>query len=505
MVQLHEKYSASNLPSVIRRNLILGVMCLALVAVMGMMASLMVAAPAIATDLQASQTQVLWIVNAYGVTFAGLLLVAGALGDRYGRKAMLVIGLLVFGASSTAVLLIDDVTTIIALRAVAGIGAAAVMPTTLSIITHVFPPDERARAVGIWSGVTVGGALIGLLSAGGLLEAFSWRSVFVCNVLLTVVTLAATVLIPSQGRSGTDRVDIGGGGLSVLAIASLVFGMIEGPELGWTSPGVLAAFGSAAVGTASFIGWELRHRRPLLDPRLFRHRGLASGTAVITTESLAMFGFFFVGLQYLQIIKNYSPLDAALALLPMALAAIVFSPIVPRLHTRMGYRFVVVTGMAMIGVGLLIMTTLTADSSYLPIGIGVFLLGSGIAFAATPATEALMDALPPEQHGVASALNDLTRELGGVLGIALLGSFFSDGYRDRIADAVAQLPPDVARAAADSPAAAVAIGSAAQAPPQLLAGVLDSFQHGMSTALTAGILVVVAGAVFAALTNVRRS
>lgn len=498
MVRLAESRDSTTIvPNALRRNLILVVMCLALVAVMGMMAALMVAVPDIATDLGATESELLWIVNAYGVTFAGLLLVAGALGDRYGRKAMLVLGLLVFGLASAGVLAVDAVGSIIALRALAGVGAAAVMPTTLSIITHVFPPEERARAVGIWSGVAVGGALIGLLTAGGLLEAFSWRSIFVFNVVLTAVTLLATVLVPRQTRSGTAHVDVVGGLLSVLAVASVVFGMVEGPELGWTSVWVVTAFVAAAAGAALFVIWELRHPHPLLDPRLFRRPGLASGSLVITSESLAMFGFFFVGLQYLQLVQGYSAFGAASAMLPLALAAMVFSPVVPVLHRRWGYWTVVVAGMAMIAIGLGIMSTLTADSSYAPIGIGVFLLGSGIAFAATPATEALMAALPPEKHGVASALNDVTRELGGVLGIALLGSVFASGYRDRMTEAIAQLPPDLAREVEGSAAAGVAIGSMPGAPPNLLASVLDSFHHGMSLALISGIVVVAVGTLLA--------
>ncbi|WP_406274450.1 MFS transporter [Nocardia sp. NBC_00881] len=237
MVQLHD--TAKVYPNLLRRNLILTVMSLALVAVVGMMASLMVAVPDIATDLGATESQLLWIVNAYGITFAGLLLMAGALGDRYGRKAMLIAGLLLFGISSAAVLAVDHIGVIIAMRAIAGVGAAAVMPMTLSIITRVFPPEERARAVGVWSGVTVGGALIGLLTAGGLLEAFSWRSVFVFNVALTAITVAASVIIPGRDRDGGEQVDVGGGLLSVLAVASAVFGMIEGSQQGWGSARVV--------------------------------------------------------------------------------------------------------------------------------------------------------------------------------------------------------------------------------------------------------------------------
>lgn len=504
MVQLQGTSAVEPVPSVVRRNLILAVMCLALVAVVGMMTSLMVAVPDIATDLKASESQLLWIVNAYGITFAGLLLGAGALGDRYGRKTMLVTGLLLFGVSSAVVLVVEDIATIIAMRALAGVGAAAVMPMTLSIITQVFPSEERARAVGIWSGVTVGSALIGLLAAGGLLEAFSWRSVFVMNVVLTAFTLAASVLVPRQRRSGGERVDVGGGVLSVLSVAALVFGMIEGPEKGWGSREVLAAFVLAAVGAVVFVGWELRHSRPLLDPRLFRRPGLASGSTIITAESLAMFGFFFVGLQYLQIIKEYSPLIAALAMMPLALAAMVFSPVVPVLHAKTGYRPVVTAGMTMIAAGLLIMATLSANSSYWHTAVGVFLLGSGIAFAATPATEAIMTALPDEKQGVASALNDVTRELGGVLGIALLGSVFSDTYRTRVTDSAAQLPPELARATENSVTAGVAIASAPEAPPQLLSSVLNSFHSGMSTALISGVIVVVAGT-FIALVASRRT
>ncbi|WP_406274447.1 MFS transporter [Nocardia sp. NBC_00881] len=255
------------------------------------------------------------------------------------------------------------------------------------------------------------------------------------------------------------------------------------------------------MSAAVFVGWELRHPHPLLDPRLFRQHGLASGATVITSESLAMFGFFFVGLQYLQVIKGYSPFVAALALMPLALAAMVFSPIVPALHTKLGYRPVVTAGMIMIAAGLIVMTTLTADSSYSPIAIGVFALGSGIAFAATPATEAIMAALPAEKQGVASALNDVTRELGGVLGIALLGSVFASTYRDHTTASAAQLPSEAARAVEDSVTAGVAIGSAPGAPPQLLPNVLDSFHTAMATALIAGVAVVIAGAFLALVTG----
>lgn len=488
----------------VRRNAVLVVMCLALVVVVGMMASLMVAVPDLAADLRASEAELLWVVNAYGVTFAGLLLFAGSLGDRLGRRAVLVGGLLVFGLASTLVLAVDDVEAIIALRAIAGVGAAAVMPMTLAVITHVFPPEERGRAVGVWSGVTVGGALIGLLSAGALLEVYSWRSIFVLNVALTAVALVGSSIVPRQRRSEAARLDAGGGPLSVVAVASAVFALVEGPERGWGSALVVAGFVVAAVAGVALVVWELRHPHPLLDPRLFRRPGLASGSLVITAESLAMFGFFFVGLQYLQVIRGYSPLVAALALFPLALGAMVFSPLVPRLSARAGYLPVVVAGMVMIGAGLLTMSRLAADSGYLQLGVGTLLMGSGIAFAATPATEAIMASLPADRQGVASALNDVTRELGGVLGIALLGSIFNATYRDRIADATASLPPDAAASATDSVAAAVALASAPGAPPGLLDRVRDGFMDGLTGGTLAGAIVVAAGTAAAVAVEVRR-
>nr|WP_271636770.1 MFS transporter [Solicola gregarius] len=472
-------------------------MCLALAVVVGMMTSLMVAVPDIATDLRASESELQWVVNAYGVTFAGLLLVSGAIGDRLGRKAVLVGGLTIFGVASAGILIVDDVRWLIALRAVAGVGASAVMPMTLSIISHVFPPQERGRAIGVWSGVTVGGGLIGLLTAGGLLELFSWRSVFVVNIGLTVAALLGACAVPRQARSGAGRVDVGGGVLSVIAVAALVFGILRGPEAGWDAASVLVAFAVAVGAGIAFAWWELGHVNPVLDPRVFRVHALTSGSLIIAAESLAMFGFFFIGLQYLQVIKEYSPLTAAVAMLPLAVAAMVFSPVVPRVVTRWGYRPTVTTGMAMIAVGLMVMSRLSISSGYTPIAIGTFLLGAGIAFAATPATEAIMAALPPDKQGVASALNDVTRELGGVLGIAMLGSIFNDVYRSNVGAAAARLPADLATATKDSTSAGLAIASAPNSPSGLTAAVVNSFESAMSAAMLGGVIVVVAGAILA--------
>ncbi|MFI6287798.1 DHA2 family efflux MFS transporter permease subunit [Streptomyces sp. NPDC051018] len=479
-----------------RRRAVLVVMCLALAVVVGMMTSLMVAVPDMARDLGAGESDLQWVVNAYGVVFAGLLLPGGALGDRYGRKGVLLAGLLIFGLASAGTAVVDDVGWVILLRAVAGVGAALVMPMTLSIITHVFPPEDRGRAIGVWSGVTVGGAMGAVLISGGLLEMYTWRSVFVVNVVLAAAALIGVlVAAPASKDSGAAPLDIGGGLLSVLGVGALVFAIVEGPERGWTSAPVWIAFLLGVAGLIAFVPWELRRRHPLLDPRMFRHRGLSAGALVITAEALAMFGFFFLGLQYLQEILGYSPLKAGFAIMPLAVGAMLFSPSAPKVARRFGMRPVVGLGMALIAAGLAIMAVLDSGSGYLPVLCGALLMGSGIAFAATPATEAIVTALPPGKQGVASALNDITRELGGVLGIAILGSVFNSTYRREAADAAEGLPAPSSEAIRDSLVSALRIagdlGGARGA--ELAEGARSAFTSGMADAVLGGFAVVVLG------------
>lgn len=479
-----------------RRTAVLTVMCLALAVVVGMLASLLVAVPDMARELRATESELQWIMNAYGVTFAGLLLAGGALGDRYGRKGVLLAGLAAFGLASAAVLLVDDVTLVIVLRGAAGVGAALVMPMTLSIITAVYPPEHRGRAVGIWSGVSFGSALLAVLVAGGLLEAYSWRSVFAANAALaTVALVAAAALAPASRAAVAVPLDVVGALLSVTGIGAVVFGIVEGPELGWAHGAVLAGFAAGAVALGAFVRWELRTPYPLLDLRVFRLRGVSAGSLVITAETLAMFGFFFLGLQYLQEILGYSPLRAGLALVAMAVGAIVFSPVAPALAKRYGMAAVIGLGMALIAAGLLVLAAVIDGS-----GIGAFLastvlLGAGIAFAATPATEAIVAALPPDKQGVASALNDLTREFGGVLGIAVLGSVFNSTYRADVGEATEGLPPGAADAARDSLAGALhtadQVGGVQGA--ELAEAARAAFNAGMANALVGGLAVVALG------------
>ncbi len=490
-----------------RRLIVLAVMCVALTVVVGMLVSLAVALPAVARDLAATEAQLQWVMNAYGVVFAGLLLPGGAIGDRYGRKGVLIGGLLVFGAASAAVLWVDSVGALIALRALAGVGAALVVPMTLSIITNIFPPEERGQAVGVWSGVFAGGGLLGVLIAGGLLESYSWRSLFVFNIVLVVVALAGTaVFTPTSRDPHATPLDLPGTVLSVAGVTGLVFAIVEGPERGWDDALVVAGFAIAAVGLAAFTWWELRTDRPLLDMRIFRLRGVSGGSLIITVESVAAFGIFFLLLQYLQEILDYSPFVAGLGLMPLAIAMIIFSPGAPRLAHRFGMRPIIGLGVVLIAGGLAVMSMLDAESGFGPVLVGSVLVGAGVAFAATPATDVIVTALPPAKQGVASALNDITRELGAVLGIAILGSVHNTVYRDDAGQAAQGLPAAAADATRDSLAAALQVAARIGGEPgaQLAQAARDAFAAGMSTALLAGVAVVIVGGTAAVLLLPRR-
>jgi EmrB/QacA subfamily drug resistance transporter len=392
-----------------QRGLVLAAMCLALATVVSAVASLNVALPDLARDLRTTQTQLQWIVDAYAVVFAGLLLLAGALGDRLGRRSVLLAGLAIFSVAAASGLLAEDPGALIAARAAMGLGAAAIMPSTLSIITNVFPPAERDRAVSIWAGVAGASALMGLVVSGALLEAFSWHSIFGFTAALGLLALAAAARVAPNSKLDRARLDVTGGALSALGLSGLVYGIIEGPDRGWTDAVTLAAFGSAVALLAAFVAWELRREAPLLDPRLFRLRGFGAGTASITIQFFAFFGFVFVILQYIQFVLGYSPLVAGLALAPMAVAMMGLSPRVPGLVERFGPARVAPVGLALMAGGFAVFSTADVDSGYPLLLAGLLLLGSGSALAITPATTAIVSSLRQSKQGVASAVNDAAR------------------------------------------------------------------------------------------------
>jgi len=416
-----------------RHGVITAVVCLALGAVVAAMASLNVALPDIARDTHASQTNLLWVIDAYSLAFASLLLIGGGIGDRYGRRVALVAGLLIFGVGSVIAMAATTASELIALRATLGLGAALVMPATLSTITSTFPESKRAWAVSIWAGVGGGAAIFGMLASGVLLAAFSWRSVFALNVVLAVVALAGTLrFVPESADPNAPKLDVGGAAIVVAGLVALIFSVIEAPSYGWLAPRTLAGLILGFALLAAFILWELRQEHPLLDPRVFRNRALSTGSMSIFVQFFAFFGFTFIGMQYLQLIRGDSPMLAAVQILPLALAMVPTSRLVPRLTARYSTRTVCAGGLALVAAGLAIIAQAGTHTPYGLLAGGLVVLGVGMGAAMTPATSAITEALPPAQQGVGSALNDLSREVGGATGIAVIGSILTSTYSSHV-------------------------------------------------------------------------
>jgi EmrB/QacA subfamily drug resistance transporter len=469
---------------------ITAVVCVALAAVVAAVASLNVALPDIARGTHATQTQLEWVIDAYSLVFAALLLPAGAIGDRFGRRRALIIGLAVFGAGSAVAMTAHSATELIALRAVLGLGAALVMPATLSTITGTFPPAQRIRAVSVWAAVAGGSAVLGLLCSGVLLEFWSWRSVFAVNVILALAAIVGTVGVVGESADGNaPRLDLAGAIIAVTGMVALVFSIVEAPDYGWASARTLIGIMAGLLVLAGFAGWELTRRAPLLDPRVFRHRRLAAGTISIFVQFLAFFGFIFVVLQYLQLVRGDTAVVSAVSMLPMAAALLPAARLAPRVVARLGARAVSVTGLVLIGAGLVVLAQMDAHSGYGWLLAGLVLLGVGMGAAMTPATTAITEALPAAQQGVGSAVNDLARELGGAVGIAVIGSALTATYRSHLG--LPGLPAAVAGRARDSLAVAVHLGGpvATQASTAFTEGLHVALLVGAAAALLAAFAV----------------
>lgn len=466
---------------------------IALAAVVSAISSLNLTAPSIAADLHADSTQISWIVDAYALSFAALLLLAGAIGDRYGRRRALITGLLVFLGGAALALIVDTPGQLIAVQAVLGAGAALVMPATLSTITSTFPPERRVRAVGTWAGVSGASAMLGLLVAGLLLEAWSWRSIFVFNLCMGLIALVGTLrFVPESADPEAPRLDLSGALLSVVGLGVLVYAIIEAPTTGWGSARTIACLALGVLILASFLAFEARRAKPLLDPRLFRLRGFSAGTVTITLQFLGFFGFVFLIVQYLQLVRGESALVAALAVAPLA---VIMMPtargLAPAAAARVGARPLMVLGLMLIAAGFVVLAQLTAASSYWLLLTGLVLLGAGMGLAMTPATNEITEALPKAKQGVASAMNDLARELGAALGIAVLSSIMLSVYRDHLS--LVGAPPTVAEQARSSFTVAIHMGD------QVATAAQAAFTDGMSVALLWGAALVTAAAAVVAL------
>ncbi|HEX8803313.1 MAG TPA: MFS transporter, partial [Acidimicrobiales bacterium] len=480
------------------------VMCLSLLLIVVDNTIVNVALPTLQRDLGATTSQLQWVVDAYILVFAGLLLTMGALGDRFGRRGALAIGLVIMGVASVASSLAGSADQLIATRALMGVGGALIMPATLSIITNVFTDrKERAQAIAIWAATAGMAVAIGPVTGGWLLEHFWWGSVFLVNVPVVVVALVlGQLFVPTSKDPAAPPLDVPGALLSITGVTALVWAIIEGPD-GWTEPAVLGGFAAAAVLLTAFVLWERRTAHPMLDMAFFRNPRFSAASGAIMLTFFAMFGTLFLLTQFLQSVLGYTALEAGLRLVPMAAVQMVIAPLSARIVERVGSKVVVAVGLGTAAVGLVIASRLTPGATYPEVLVSLVVLAAGLALVMPTATESIMGSLPPAKAGVGSAVNDTTRELGGALGVAVLGSVMSSSYRPDVAAAIsgAPIPAEQADAITDQIGAAMAAAERVGGEPgRLLADVASrAFTDGMGTAFLIGAAALALGAVIVTL------
>jgi len=464
-----------------RKKLILIAMCVSLMAVIASVSILNVAQQDLAIDFGASQGTVLWIINIYTLALAACLLPIGAIGDRWGRKPVLTSGLVLFGISSAIAAFAGSAEVMIAARTLGGISAAMIMPVTLSVITSSFPAEERGQAIGIWAGVAGGGGMIGMFVAAFMVDTATWRWAFVLPVILVSLGLALTLKsVPNSREHREHPFDVIGSVLSLFAIGGIVLGIHEGPERGWTDTLTLTGLVIGLVSLLAFVIWELRHPDPLLDVRTFSNRGLAAGSLTITLLFAVMFGIFLVLFPFFQAVLGWSALRSAVAMLPMAVVMMPTSAFAPQIAKRIGTRSTMLTGLAVAATGLITLALrASVEGGYLSVLPGLLIIGLGMGLTMTPSTEAITESLPADKQGVASALNDTTREVGGAVGVALLGAILTSGYRDAVGPKLEGLPSELSHQVSEG--IGNAYGAVAAAGDSLTkeqsAQIIDAAQH----------------------------
>ena len=483
-----------------RRWWILAVLCLSVLLVTVDNTIVNVALPTISRDLHASTQGLQWIVDGYTLTFAGLLLVGGNLGDRLGRRRVLQAGLTLFALFSVGAALSRSTGELIAARAAMGAAAALVYPATLAILNNVFTsPRERATAVGVWSGVSGLAVAIGPVSGGALLEGFAWSSVFYVSVPVAVVALiTGRLLLPETRDPGAGRFDPVGALASAAGITLLTYTIIEAPTRGWGSPVTLAG-GVAPFGIIGFFAWwQVRRPDPMLDVRLFRDRRFTAASGSIALAFFGLFGFIFLITQYFQAVRGYDPLRAGVATLPFALVTGACSPLAIAVMKRAGTKLTVAGGLALMSGGFVIAATMPADAGYWhQLIAGMTLMAAGLAFTASTATDAIMGALPPEKAGAGSAVNDTTRELGGTLGVAIVGSVLNSAYNSHVTSALTRLGAPHAAVSAARQSIIAGLGTAARLPAPARMPAADGVRNAFMAGLHSG-SAVAAGATAAA-------
>ncbi|HEX5014492.1 MAG TPA: MFS transporter [Candidatus Limnocylindrales bacterium] len=485
-----------------RRWWILGVLILSLFTATLDNTVMNVALPTLARELSATTSQLQWMVDAYVLVFAGLLLVAGALSDRYGRRPALLSGLAIFGVGSVASAFVTTADQLILARAFMGIGAALTMPATLSIITNVFPDHERPKAIAVWSAVSAIGIVIGPILGGWLVESFAWSSIFLVNVPVVLVGIAAVLaIVPESKADRTPGLDPVGAALSVGGLVALVYGIIEVPSQGWTDPLIVGALAAAAILLTAFVAWERRVAEPMLDIRLFRNMRFTAASLSVTLVMFSLMGVLFFLTQYMQGVLGLSAFDTGVRFIPLAIGIILSAPLGPLLTRIAGAKVATAAGLVVTAGSLLLLSTVDVSSSDLLIQAVLAIAGFGMGLAMTPATDAIMGALPKAQAGVGSAVNDTTREIGGALGVAVLGSIFSATFANEMSGVAAGLPADVAAVVRDSIGGALAVADqvGGVAGEALVAAARSAFVDGMATASLIGAAVAIGGAIVAAI------
>ena len=483
-----------------RPGLILAAVCLAAFAINIDTTIVNVALPSLTRELGAGTRDLQWIVDGYNLAFAALVLAAGSLGDRYGRRPALIAGLLGFAVASAAGALCTSPTELIGARVAMGACAALIFPTTLSVITNTYTErSERAKAVGVWGAVTGLGVAIGPVTGGLLLTGFSWPSVFVA--LIPVALLAAVAvwrIVPESRDPATPPVDRPGLVTASLAIGALVYTVIEAPGWGWGSPRSVAGFAIALGAGALFVGIERRTRHPMLDVSLFSERAFSAASGAVTVAFFALFGFIFLITQYMQFVRGYGPLSTGARILPVALSIGAASVLGANLAGRRGTRVIVITGLLLLGGSFLWISQAGTRTPYPVIALQMIVMGTGLGLTTAPATESILSVLPPAKAGVGSAVNDATREAGGTLGVAIIGSVYTSLYAAQLLHGAARhLPPHLLQVTQGSVGAGYAI--AGRVPGSVHHAVLHSVTSSFMTGLHAGCLVAASVCVLGAL------
>jgi EmrB/QacA subfamily drug resistance transporter len=475
-----------------RRWIALGVLCLSLLLAVVDNTIVNVAIPTLNRDLGASTTQLQWIVDAYTLVFSALLLTMGHVGDRFGRRRALQLGLLLFAITSGLAAFATTSGQLIGARALMGIGAALIFPATLAILVNIFTdPKERAAAIGIWTAMVGVAVAIGPITGGLLLEHFWWGSIFMVNIPVAIIAIAlGAFLLPESRDTGVGPFDFRGLVLSAAGVGLIIWAIIEGPSWGWTSPGILAALAGGLVILAVFALVERRLVHPMLDVNLFRNARFTAASLSITTAFFALFGFIFLITQFLQLIQGYTPLQAGIRTLPFAVATGVMSPIAIVLMHRFGSKVIVTIGLGVMALGFVLASLIKVDTPYFGLVImSMVTIAAGLGLATSPATESIMGALPPEQAGAGAAVNDTTREFGGTLGVAVVGSVFLSVYGSKAVDAYRSLglPAQYESTVRESMGGGLAV--AAQVPGDAGTQLADLIRHAFIDGLSRGSLV----------------